>query len=105
MKVDNIYDCPTAELLKKDIISDLSRIIGLVPGKRGNIDDIIPDKIFVLTDADQLVCLQSDLQKTIVINCWEISMRQSAAKPRERGTFNDYSLASDCNRSTAQVSG
>jgi len=57
MKVDNIYDCPTAELLKKDIISDLSRIIGLVPGKRGNIDDIIPDKIFVLTDADQLVCL------------------------------------------------
>ena len=56
-KVDNIYDCPTAELLKKDIISDLSRIIGLVPGKRGNIDDIIPDKIFVLTDADQLVCL------------------------------------------------
>ena len=38
-----------AELSKLPIIEDLSRIIGIVPGKRGT---IIPDRILALTDAD-----------------------------------------------------
>ena len=58
MKVDNIYDLSTPELIKKDIIQDLSRILGLMPSsKKNKPEDIIPDKVFILTDADQLVCL------------------------------------------------
>ena len=38
-----------AELAKIPIIEDLSRIIGIAPGKRG---DILPDRILGLTDAD-----------------------------------------------------
>ena len=57
-KVDNIYDLSTPELIKKDIIQDLSRILGLMPSsKKNKPEDIIPDKVFILTDADQLVCL------------------------------------------------
>ena len=48
-KVDNIYDTTIGDMGKLKIIEDLSRIIGLVPGKRGN---IIPDRILALTDAD-----------------------------------------------------
>ena len=49
MKVDNVYDTAIGDMSKMKIIEDLSRIIGLVPGKRGN---IIPDRILALTDAD-----------------------------------------------------
>ena len=49
MKVDNIYDMSKAELAKIPIIEDLSRIIGIPPGKRGT---ILPDRILGLTDAD-----------------------------------------------------
>ena len=49
-KVDNIYDLSTTELSKIKIIEDLSRIIGIAPGKRG---DIIPDRVLALTDADK----------------------------------------------------
>lgn len=48
-KVDNIYDHTLTELGKIPIIQDLSRIIGLLPGKKG---EILPDRIVVLTDAD-----------------------------------------------------
>ena len=48
-KVDNIYDLAISEMVKIKIIEDLSRIIGLVPGKQGT---IIPDRILALTDAD-----------------------------------------------------
>lgn len=48
-KVDNIYDLSKTELSKIPIIDDLSRIIGIAPGKRGT---IIPDRILGLTDAD-----------------------------------------------------
>ena len=48
-KVDNIYDLALSEMSKISIIEDLSRLIGLVPGKHGN---IIPDRILALTDAD-----------------------------------------------------
>ena len=48
-KVDNIYDIAVSELSKIKIIEDLSRIIGIPPGKRG---EVIPDRILVLTDAD-----------------------------------------------------
>ena len=48
-KVDNIYDLAISEMSKIKIIEDLSRIIGLVPGKQGT---IIPDRILALTDAD-----------------------------------------------------
>lgn len=51
-KVDNIYDMSMAELSKIDIIDDLSRIIGLVPGKSGKINQ---DRILGLTDADLYV--------------------------------------------------
>ena len=54
-KVDNIYDMSLAEISKIDIIDDLSRIIGLVPGKNGHINQ---DRILGFTDADQMwVCL------------------------------------------------
>lgn len=48
-KIDNIYDMSNADLSKVPIINDLSRIIGLVPGKRGT---VLPDRILGLTDAD-----------------------------------------------------
>ena len=48
-KVDNIYDMSKAELAKIPIIEDLSRIIGIAPGKKGT---ILPDRILGLTDAD-----------------------------------------------------
>ena len=48
-KIDNIYDMKMSELSKIPIIDDLSRILGLVPGKRGT---IIPDRVLGLTDAD-----------------------------------------------------
>lgn len=48
-RVDNIYDLSMQELSKIGIIEDLSRIIGLVPGKPGT---IIPDRVLALTDAD-----------------------------------------------------
>ena len=45
-KVDNIYDFSTAELSKIPIIEDLARIIGVLPGKRGNVQvdrlDLLP---------------------------------------------------------------
>lgn len=48
-KVDNIFDLALSEVSKIKIIEDLSRIIGIVPGKNGT---IIPDRILALTDAD-----------------------------------------------------
>lgn len=48
-KVDNIYDTAIGDMSKMKLIEDLSRIIGLVPGKHGT---IIPDRILALTDAD-----------------------------------------------------
>lgn len=48
-KTDNIYDKSLQELSKIDIIQDLSRIIGLVPGKRGKLNQ---DRILGLSDAD-----------------------------------------------------
>ena len=48
-KVDNIYDFSTAELSKIPIIEDLARIIGVLPGKRGNVQ---VDRVLGLTDAD-----------------------------------------------------
>ena len=48
-KVDNIYDLSIPDLSKIKIIEDLSRLIGIAPGKHG---DIIPDRILALTDAD-----------------------------------------------------
>ena len=49
MKIDNIYDMSIAELSKIQIVDDLSRIIGIAPGKRGT---ILPDRVLALTDAD-----------------------------------------------------
>lgn len=48
-KVDNIYDMSMNDLSKIDIVDDISRIIGLVPGRRGKINQ---DRILGLTDAD-----------------------------------------------------
>ncbi len=48
-KIDNIYDMSIAELSKIQIVDDLSRIIGIAPGKRGT---ILPDRVLALTDAD-----------------------------------------------------
>lgn len=48
-RVDNVYDLTMNELSKLPIVDDLSRILGVAPGKRGT---IIPDRILGLTDAD-----------------------------------------------------
>ena len=48
-KIDNIFDMSIAELSKIQIVDDLSRIIGIAPGKRGT---ILPDRVLALTDAD-----------------------------------------------------
>lgn len=48
-KVDNVYDMAMSELSKVPIVEDLSRILGILPGKTGN---IIPDRILCLSDAD-----------------------------------------------------
>lgn len=50
-KVDNIYDMSIQELSKIDIIDDLSRIIGIVPGKMSNVN-MKHSRIIGLTDAD-----------------------------------------------------
>lgn len=48
-KIDNIYDMSISELSKVPIIEDLSRILGIQPGKRGN---ILVDRVLCLSDAD-----------------------------------------------------
>ena len=51
-RVDAVYDCATSDLMKKEIIQDLSRIFGIVPGKDSDENDIIPDAVMILSDAD-----------------------------------------------------
>lgn len=48
-KIDNIYDMTIPQLSKIPIIDDISRIIGIKPGQRGNINI---DRLLGLTDAD-----------------------------------------------------
>lgn len=51
-KINNVYGCTVAQLIKMDKVRDLITAIGLVPGQKANRSELRYGKIVIATDAD-----------------------------------------------------
>lgn len=51
-KINNVYGCSLSELIKMEKLKDLLSVIGLIPGKKANRENLNYGEVIIATDAD-----------------------------------------------------